>query len=210
MATFDEDAARMLREHIESLEASVRYYSPQNKAERERWVAQAFLQNLGVVHDPAEVLPSPSDPPDILFRGARIEIKEIIDPGRRRHAEYKAELEKARGASSIFDMIEPFKPGEISITEVFNKCLSSMEALAARHPIAVRQHLDLLFYVNLRHVTRLTEEPFPDIAPMVSHGWRSVSFLKGHRGCCFFAAPGTPEFIARAKQKIIHRVLSGP
>jgi len=58
---------------------SVAYFRAANKPERERWVAQTFLKNLRINHTSAEIV-NGQDPPDIQFRDANFEIKEILDP----------------------------------------------------------------------------------------------------------------------------------
>ena len=40
--------AEFIKERIEALRASIAFYSPKNKPERELWTARAFLKNLPV------------------------------------------------------------------------------------------------------------------------------------------------------------------
>lgn len=84
---FIDDRRRALKE-------SIAYFSAKNKAERERWVCLELVQNLGIAYDETEIVSPENDPPDVIFRDARFEVKEILDQGRKRHAEYKAALQK--------------------------------------------------------------------------------------------------------------------
>ena len=85
---------------VAMLEESVRFFDAANKPERERWVANEFLGNLGVEFVESEIQCVADEPPDIRFRSASFEVKEILDKGRRRHLAYKAALEVANSASS--------------------------------------------------------------------------------------------------------------
>ena len=63
-----------------------------------------------------------SDPPDVRFRDAAFEIKEILDEGRRRHADLKEGLEKAKAARVPSDLLEPLTPRDITYNEVSESC----------------------------------------------------------------------------------------
>ena len=89
---------------------SVEFFRASNKPERERWVVREFLTNLGLVFTDAEVRSPDQDPPDVTFREANFEIKEILSKGRRRHQEYKEGLQKALDAESPSDLVEMYTP----------------------------------------------------------------------------------------------------
>ena len=65
---------------------SVEYFSAAKKPEREQWVVRTFLTNLGITYTTTEVIEG-EDPPDVQFRSANFEVKEVLDSGRRRHRE---------------------------------------------------------------------------------------------------------------------------
>src|ERR1700675_5145950 len=95
--------ADLKRERIESLEASIYYLtSSANKAQRERDTVADFLKNLGHRFRRADLKSTPDgqDPPDVSFRRAAFEVKEELNPGRKRGDEYKARLEEARRAKT--------------------------------------------------------------------------------------------------------------
>ncbi len=60
-------------------------------------------------------------------------------------------------------------------------------------------------YVNLQNVMGLVETPFPDTADLKKLGWRSVSFVMGHRGCVLTTNNNAPSFLVSASHKISHR-----
>ncbi len=196
---------RLLEDQIKALEESVKFYAPENKPEREMWVVRSFLKNLSVDFSENEVQSSATEPPDVLYKDAHFEIKEILDVGRRRHTEYKAALEKARSAEDPKELLEKFAPLNSSAEEIFCLCLAEVEKLDKKYPSSVRKNLDLLFYVNLKGVMEVTEEPFPDVSGMRTHQWRSISFVEGYRSCCFTTEADAPSFLCSALGKIVHR-----
>jgi hypothetical protein len=193
-----------LSERIKALEKSIRFFSNDSRVARELWVAGSFLKNIGVAFVDNELIAVDNDPPDVLYKEARFEIKEILDPGRKRHDEYRAELAKAHSARAPSELVELFTPTDSSIAEVFYLCLNRMEKLH-KYPIGIRACTDLLFYVNLHRVMDFVEEPFPDSKEMAKGGWRSVSFIKGRMSCCLFANQSAPAFLRSAVGSIYHR-----
>lgn len=193
-----------LAQRIKDLEDSVADYSPNNKQERERWVAEAFLKNLRIEHAKNEIVSPDDDPPDVIFRDARFEIKEIQDPDRRRHDEYKAELKRARTLTDPKDLLQMFIPKDKTLSEIYRHCVESTLSLEKKYPLVVRSSMDLLFYVNLKHVFEVVEIPYPDTSGLASSDWRSVSFVMGQRSCCFFARNDAPDFIRQALGHVSH------
>ena len=198
------DDQEFLAQRIKDLEGSVAYFSPSNKQEGERWVAEAFVKNLRIPYTESEIVSPDDDPPDVVFRDARFEIKEILDPGRRRHDEYKAELKRARTLTDPKDLLQMFTPKDETLSEIYRRCVESTFALENKYPPAVRSGMDLLFYVNLMHVFKVVEVPYPDTSRLASSGWRSVSFVMGQRSCCFFARSDAPDFIRQALGHVSH------
>lgn len=199
--TDDEYLEAQRKERTESVE----YFRTTNKSERERWVVQTFLTNSRINHAAAEVILG-EDPPDIQFRDASFEIKEILDPGRRRHQEYKEALEEAITATAPADLVKPAPFNSLTISKVYELVLDSGRELATRkYPPDSRRKLDLLFYVNLLNTYEFIETPYPDVSTLTALGWRSVSFIKGYRSCVLTAADDAPAFIRNAIGKIVHR-----
>lgn len=185
--------------------ASVEYFRAPNKLERERWVVQTFLTNSRVNYTSTEVIQG-EDPPDVQFRNANFEIKEILDPGRKRHQEYKEGLDEAINATTPAELVKPAPFNSLTISKVYELVLESAQELAARkYPLDLRRRLDLLLYVNLLNTYEFIEAPFPDTSTLETLGWRSVSFIKGYRSCILIATDGAPAFIRNAVGRIAHR-----
>ena len=198
------DDEEYLTEHIKGLEASVAFYAPGTTRARERYTASSFIENFRIDFTDDELISPDEDPPDILFRDIRFEIKEILDPGRRRHAEYKAELKRAKALTDTKDSFRMFTPKDAHVLDVFDRCEAAAKELEKKYPDTVRTGLDLLFYINLQQVTHLIEEPFPSTNRLSHLGWRSVSFVMGQRSSCLFARADAPDLIRSALGRIIH------
>jgi len=184
---------------------SVEYFGAASKSEREQWVVRTFLTNLGISYTTTEVVEG-EDPPDVQFRDANFEIKEVLDPGRRRHQEYKEGLEEAIRATKPRDLIKPAPFNEIAISRVYQLILQSGAELARKkYALELRRKLDLLFYVNLLNTYEFIEAPFPNVTVLSSLGWRSVSFVKGHRSCVLTATDDAPMFLKNGIGRIVHR-----
>lgn len=188
------------------LKDSVDFFSDQDKFIRERWVVANFLINMSMPFAETDLVRG-SDPPDVVFRDAHFEIKEILDKGRKRHAEYKHALARASAAIDPTGLLEEYLPIDISIQDVYEMVHSVAADFSIRkYSPEVRRQIDLLCYVNLKNVMGLVESPFPDITPLALLGYRSVSFLEGHRSCILCAAPSAPSFL-HVPLGIIHRAV---
>jgi len=187
-----------------ALEDSIRYFSGANKAERERWVVVEFLTNLDIRHEDAEVASSPEDPPDVLFRDCRFEIKEILEPGRKRHDEYKQKHEKSLQAKHPRDLLEEYSPEHFTPDEIGEIVREAMPKYQTRYRQEIRQGMDLLFYVNYtNHFQKPGPVPSSDI--FEPFGWRSVSVLEGWTSMTLFASERAPGLLRTRVGLLYHR-----
>ena len=187
------------------LKKSVDFFASQNKAEREIWVVQEFLTNLGIFFSRDELESNKDDPPDVRFNNAEFEIKEILDKNRQRHREYKEALLKVATAQGPEDFFEQYMPRDISTSGVYDLIYGKSLELLPKYPLASRNNLDLLFYVNLQDYSIDLNQSFPDISELINHGWRSVSFLMYFESCILYASNSAPAFIKRHAGKVISR-----
>ena len=70
-------------------EETLAMLSNAQKAKRERMVCAAFLRCLGISFSSKDIESSQDDPPDVTFKDACFEVRELIDKGRKRGDEYK-------------------------------------------------------------------------------------------------------------------------
>lgn len=192
--------------YIEGLKRSVDFFASHNKINREKWVVAEFLANLSIPYNETEIVCG-SDPPDVIFREAQFEVKEIMDEGYERHRDYKETLARAKTITDTAELLEFSTPKDISIQELFAR-IHSIAAIHASQKYSpdARKQLDLLFYVDLLDVFDIIETPFPDITILSELGYRSVSFLEGHHSCILCADPSAPSFI-HGQPGIIHRAV---
>lgn len=105
---------KIIEEHKQRLRESLKFFSNEMKPERERWVCRELLENLGIEVLDSELVSSKEDPPDVLFRSARFEVKELIDEDRPRMAEYKESLARAETATDAGELLEHYEPKTMS------------------------------------------------------------------------------------------------
>ena len=193
-----------LEDRLNALRESVEYFSAKNKPERERWVCHEFVQNLGLSYNESEVVTPNDEPPDVVFRDCRFEIKELLDPGRRRHAEYKASLQKALEITNPQDLLKQFTPQDITPQQIGDRIAKELEALQQHYAPSVRRHLDILFYVNLQeHFLKVGS--MPPALLFAPYGWRSVSAVMGWSALVMYAASNAPTVLASNVSSAIQR-----
>lgn len=192
---------------IRAREESVSFFSSQRKPERERWVVSEFLSNLGIQASEAEVISPKEEPPDVQYGDARFEIKEIMDEGKRRHAEYKESLRLAKEAKTASELLELYAPRDIAYTELSRKVQREILLLRPYAP-ATKRKLDLLFYVNLEDVLGYVASDLPEVAQFGQFGWRSISFLAGPISAVLYAAPDAPSLLKSLEGKATRKVTS--
>ncbi len=183
-----------LEERRQALRDSIKYFESSNIAERDRWTCEELLTNLGVEFSAEEIQRPSDDPPDVVFRDARFEMKEITDPGRRRHDEFKAALVHAEAASHPRELLKPYTPKDIDPAAVAALVQERIAELEHKYEPQFRATLDLVLYVNLVEHT-LTVGPMPLPADFAGCGWRSASAVFGWGGLVFHTAEDAPEFL---------------
>ena len=172
---------------------SIEFFSNQNKSERERCVVRAFFRCLGVRFDEKDLLCRQPEPIDVSALGGRFQVTEVLTPGRRRHKEYKDQLEKLKEKSSIdgpFDRCGKPRPVPwIDVVRLVNERLSNKTACA---------DIDALIYINLPQTILDMNSPKPDFCSIDKLGWRSVSVVYLPFSVVMIAADNAPSFIKNA------------
>ena len=201
------DEQAFLDDRRRALKESIAYFSGANKSAREQWVCISLLKALQIEFSKTEVRASPSDPPDVLFRTAQFEVKEIQEPDRRRHAEYKEALKTAITASRAEELIEHFEPRDITPAEIGFLVVDKLSELAVKYPDAVKGQNDLLLYVNLDDKYFKTG-PVPSADRFAKFGWRSVSVFENEVAIVLQVGDDAPEFLRVYEGKVEKRFRS--
>jgi len=164
------------------------------KAWREWHTAVNFLTNLHIGVDDSQVFCSPQDPPDVLYRDAAFEVKEIMDEGRRRHDEVKQarrnqKTKLSRQTVELRHVINLLPMDAAALVVV------QLDELAGRYQPDVKARTDVLFYINKRDHW-FDDGPMPGPQSFAGYGWRSVSaVVRSDVSLVFYAAPSAPQFL---------------
>ncbi len=194
---------RFLEDLQYGLEHSVNYFADENKQTRESWIVHEFLSNLELPFLETEIITSPSDPPDVIFRDALFEIKEILDHGRRRHQEFKEQLIRSFTVEDPADLLSPcVLIYDLTPQDIIQLIEEKLKQLEKKYAPAVRFKLDLLFYINWIHHT-LKIERMPDLNGLEKFGWRSITALFGWASIIYYASDAAPGFLQEKRSQLI-------
>lgn len=183
---------------IEAISETVRFFGSGNKPERERWAVLQLLRCLQIEHDNDEVVSAPDEPPDLLFRSARFEVKEVQDDDRRRHAEYKAELDRVLNSVDGVDLTRQVTPVVLTLKGIHESCYTTLAKYQTHYSAAVRRSLDALIYVNFQGAFWFRRGRYPSNIRLQRLGWRSISFVTGSAASCVMAEDDAPSFLKAA------------
>lgn len=169
-------------------------FSRSFKAWREWHTAVNFLTNLHIGVDDSQVFCSPQDPPDVLYRDAAFEVKEIMDDGRLRHDEVKQarENKKTKLSRQTVELCPVINLLPMDATALV---LGRLDKLGGQYQPDVKARTDILFYINKRDHW-FDDGPMPSPESFACYGWRSVSaVVRSDVSLVFYAAPSAPLFL---------------
>jgi putative endonuclease (uncharacterized protein DUF1780) len=196
------------REYVARQEAharkAVEYLSERNKPERERAVCRAFLRCVGVPFADAEIVAPAPEPIDVMFRAARFQVCDRLEPGARRDGAWKARLARATHARTMDEAIAPW-PGvpewtaetvPMSVAELTAVVTDTLKKKARHYGQAGCADLDALVYADLTWSGGVQPETEPgDTSKLQAQGWRSVSVLFPPVGIVLCARAAAPGFL---------------
>ena len=178
---------------IKALDEAVRFFSPQAKEERERWVVESFLSFVRPHTPDTEIQWVDAEPWDILCLGAKFQIKEIQEPDRLRHAEYKQALSTAKIASHPHELLDECTPTKVTAEHAVDLALAKLESWTKKYAPVVASDLDLLVYLNIE--SSVSTDTIPDMSNLNLGKWRSISILCNDCAFVLSASQEAPEYI---------------
>ncbi len=182
------------KEMISQKEQAIRDLGNQGKKDREIFTVYAFLRCLNVPFQNNEIIPVADQFPDILFRDAIFEIKELMDPGRKRLDEYKKTLNKIKASTSLRDLMEQYTPVDYSLEAIYDKVQFKVTGISNHYSIESRNSSDLIIYFNLLEAI----VPDPKNSKLISFdakGWRSISVVGSSWAYVIESNQNAPKFL---------------
>lgn len=198
----DDEYLEAVREYRKE---TVELYKPSNRHVGEIWIANEFLKNLGIPFDEYELEPVKDDPPDVIFRTAQFEMKEILDSGRKPDKEHKEALKKAMEAETPQDLIKHYSLRDIEYTEIYKLVEKDVIKYSSKYSADVKKSMDILFYVNLWDTRAYIAGPLPLGSELEKHGFRSISFVSGPLSGVLMANDDAPEFIGDEGVRVVRK-----
>lgn len=189
----DAENKEFIAGRVKALEEAVRFFSPQAKEEREKWIAEHFLSFVRPGTPDSEIRWVDAEPWDVLCLGAKFQIKEIQEPGRRRHMDYKEALVKARNVADPNELLEPYTPTTIRAADAQARVVAQLRAWTDKYAPDVAICLDLLVYLNIESSVSTDNLVISDTADLAR--WRSVSVVCNDCAFVMVAAAGAPNYL---------------
>jgi Putative endonuclease, protein of unknown function (DUF1780) len=183
----------------------------EQQIERDKMVCRALLRCIGIQFIEEEVSKGLQEPVDISFRSASFQVTEILDRGRRRGDELRATSRKFRQTNRADDVAEPWENSlPIAFEDMAALVVSRLgeKATELGGPRGCRG-IDSLVYVNLQGhhlVPSGVSGANEKLATVRAQGWRSASIVMIPYGIVWLADVDSPEFLSRARGKILHDV----
>lgn len=179
----------------ESAREDLQFFSNGGRTERERWVVSEFLRLQKIQFSEDELFSHPlHSKVDVEFRGAQFQIKEILNPGIKRHRDAKERYKKLMSVSSIENLALPELCYDVPpVATIYDLVLVNADSLANKY-ITEKSNLDLIFYVTRMRASLIKRDEI-NYEHLCSMGWRSISCLAGKQAIVIFAASNAPAFL---------------
>lgn len=187
--------------HREAVEESLRFFSNENKTERERWVVRRLLETIAVPFKEEELRPG-AEPADIEFGEAKFQIKEILDDGRRRTDEYREQLRRIDASKSEKDLLTSFSPKVVTFEEAVKEAYDFALSLIGNNlygPLEIAQMDLVIYYDKIETYVQLSEyRNFPELM------FRSLSFVSNGPCGVLYCQDCAPGFLIERARNIRH------
>lgn len=185
-----------LRKHTNDTRA---FLSNKMKPERERSVCRALLRTIGIPFQEQELIAPTDEPADVAFRTARFQIRELLEPDRKRGDDWKRKEKKYSEAKSFDEVMGPYSPPtSVSFVELVSEIVDALSEKAQKYGTGCND-IDALVYVNLGNRFLAPNSNVPNIDKLRSQGWRSVSVVFPPCGVILFAGSAAPDFLSTLK-----------
>ena len=194
-----------IKEHIDAIKEAIHFFSNNCKSDREVWVVRHFLSQLCIDFSNEEIRASSDEPVDVDYCGAKFQVKEIYDEGRKRGDEFKESLRKAETAISVSDLLEHYSPQKRSCDDVASLVAKLAAKWQQKYGPSECMSTDILFYYNLQDI-HVVGDVLTDVGTCSSKlaAWRSVSVLLDDCAFVLHVSEKAPGFLKTANGKV-HR-----
>jgi hypothetical protein len=196
MNEMDRKYLQKLRDHAADTRT---FLSNKMKSERERAVCRAFLRTTGISFQEIEIIAPATEPADVFFRTARFQIRDLLEPDRKRGDYWKKREQTYLSATSLDDVLVPVSA---PIPLGFDRLVPELEIVlltkAQKYKRNYRDwcnNIDALVYVDLKDRFLAVNSKMPGLDKLKSQGWRSVSVLFSPYGLVLWTSPTAPEFL---------------
>jgi len=182
------------QEVIASRREALRFFSNENKLEREKHVVRRLLVANEIEFQDEELCEA-EEPADVNFRDCNFQVKEILNKGRRRYDEFKEALSKAENAQTWEDLFEPYSPRDLPASKILSLTLERAQSLAdCKYGPQEVAALDLICYCNFDNAC----ETVSDFDLPRESDFRSISVVSNRFCLVIYAGSTSSNFLSRS------------
>jgi hypothetical protein len=200
---------KRLDEQRKNLREAVRFFGREGSRERELDLCKRFLSAFDIQFEDRDLIPLEQalSPPDVRFGPIRFEVTELLDEGRRRHAEYKQDLARLEAATKPDPDWVEWEPEEFTLDQVLLEIVSRAFPAKNHYAPSVRRSLDLLVYYN-RHRQFESLGELPTLGDdILRSGFRSLLVWTGGLAWVVHASEWAPEPLRSLSGQVRHHLI---
>lgn len=160
------------------------------------FISSEFLRAIDSRVGEEEIRPSVAEPGEIVFRDARIVIKELQLSSAWSPRNAIDEISTHVLQRSIADLSEEYAVVEMTMDEVVHSLGRKLDFLSRPHPVSTRRHQDLLLRVELRNCRLLLgNNKKPGLTIFQAMGWRSISIIVDRLVVILYSSDRAPVWL---------------
>lgn len=163
-----------------------------NRLGLEKWVVARLLEQFIADFD-ENLLHAADEPFDVSYETANFQVKEVMEPGRKRDDERKEHRQEIEAANDPRDLQKFYTPHDISFADIVDRCHKYSLELLNKYGPSERSSMDLICYFNYRDVH---ETPSTKVI-VDSQDYRSFSVVSNRFRSVIYACSDAPEFLQK-------------
>ncbi len=188
---------------MSAIEASNKSTLKQRNAQifKNLFICSTFLRSIDPTISDNEILPSVSDPEEVIFRNVRLIVKDVFLSGPLLPPTSITQINKHVLQRSIVDLAVEYTVVEVKMEDVIDIINKKLDFLTRPHTVSKRRNQDLILKVDMRNSRLLSSANCPSLTVFESMGWRSISLLVDRLALVLYTSERAPSWLRSNKQR---------
>ncbi len=166
------------------------------------FVSSEFLRAMDSRLGEDEIRPSVVEPGEVIFRDARLLVKELRLSSTVSPRNSISELNLHVLQRSVADLSEEYAVAELTMQDLIETISRKLDYLSRPHPVSRRRHQDLLLRIEIRNCRLLSTQNHEALSVFAAQGWRSVSIIVDRLALILYTSDRAPVWLRRNRQKV--------